>query len=55
MNIKNLTSIEEINNFIQGNQAKNQLYFKTLDPTLRKARKWIEVLFSQMYDQFIIR
>ncbi len=34
---------------------KNQLYFKPFDPTLRKARKRIETLFSQLCDQFMIR
>jgi len=34
---------------------KNQLNFKPFDPTLRKARKRIETLFSQLCDQFMIR
>lgn len=34
---------------------KNQLNFKLFAPALRKARKRIETLFSQLYEQFMIR
>lgn len=40
---------------IETPMRKNQLNFKPFDPTLRKARKRIETLFSQLCDQFMIR
>jgi len=40
---------------IETPMRKNQLNFKPFDPTLRKVRKRIETLFSQLCDQFMIR
>ena len=34
---------------------RNQTNFKPFNPTLRKARKRIETLFSQLCNQFMIR
>jgi hypothetical protein len=36
-------------------QVSNQKYFTVFSPVLRKARKRIETLFSQLCDQFMIR
>jgi hypothetical protein len=38
-----------------GLKRRNQIDFAPFNPVLRKARKRIETLFSQLCDQFMIR